>query len=88
MKALMSVAAGLAIGYFIYQYFTSSSRGSARGRIHRSTRDRKLCGVCGGIAEWLGVDPVIIRLAWAVLAMGWGTGIMLYIICAFVLPEE
>ena len=45
-------------------------------------------GVCGGIAEWLGVDPTVIRIAWAVLACGWGTGVLLYFICAFVLPEE
>ena len=88
MTTIMSVAAGLAIGYFLYQYVTSSSKGTTNGRIHKSSRDRKICGVCGGIAEWLGVDPTIIRLAWAVLALGWGTGILLYFICAFVLPEE
>ena len=58
------------------------------GRIHKSASDKKICGVCGGIAEWLGVDPTIIRIAWALLACGWGTGVLLYFICAFVLPEE
>ncbi len=88
MKTMMTIAAGVAIGYFLYQYFTSSSKRSVNGRIHKSAGDRKICGVCGGIAEWLGVDPTIIRIAWAVLAFGWGTGILLYFICAFVLPEE
>ena len=88
MKAIMTIAAGVAIGYFLYQYFTSSSKHTANGRIHKSAGDRKICGVCGGIAEWLGVDPTIIRIAWAVLAFGWGTGILLYFIYAFVLPEE
>jgi len=88
MSRMMSIAAGLAIGYFLYQYFTSSSKGMTRGRIHRSARDKKLSGVCGGIAEWLGVDPTIIRIAWAVLACSWGTGVLLYLICSFVLPEE
>ena len=88
MKTIMTIAAGAAIGYFLYQYFTSASNHTTHGRIHKSSRDKKISGVCGGIAEWLGVDPTIIRIAWAVLACGWGTGILLYFICAFVLPEE
>ena len=88
MTAIMSVAAGLAIGYFVYQYFVRNGKGETNGRIHKSARDRKICGVCGGIAEWLGIDPTIVRIAWALLAFGWGTGILLYFICAFVLPEE
>ncbi len=88
MTTAMSIAAGLAVGYFLYQYFVSSNRGSTNGRIHKSSRDKKISGVCGGIAEWLGVDPTIVRLAWAVLALGWGTGVLLYFVCALVLPEE
>ena len=88
MTTIMSVAAGLAVGYFLYQYFTSSSRGGTHGRIHRSRRDKKVAGVCGGIAEWLGVDPTIIRLAWVALLLGWGSGLLLYLICVIVLPEE
>ena len=88
MKMMMTIAAGVAIGYFIYQYFNSSSRHITNGRIHKSVRDKKISGVCAGIAEWLGVDPTIIRIAWVVLTCGWGTGVLLYLICAFVLPEE
>ncbi len=88
MTTIMSVAAGVAIGYFLYKYFTGSARGTTNGRLHKSASDKKICGVCAGIAEWLGADPTIIRIAWAVLACGWGTGILLYFICAFVLPEE
>ena len=88
MKTIMTIAVGLAIGYFIYQYFASNGKGTTNGRIHRSARDKKICGVCGGIAEWLGVDPTIIRIVWAVLACGWGTGVLLYFIFAFALPEE
>ena len=88
MTTIMSIAAGLAIGYFVYQYFVSNGKGETHGKIHKSSKDKKICGVCGGIAEWLGVDPTIVRIAWAVLACGWGTGILLYFICAFVLPEE
>lgn len=88
MKTLMTIAAGAAIGYFIYQYFMSTNGRTTHGRIHRSVRDRKICGVCGGIAEWLGIDPAIVRIVWAVMVMGWGTGALLYLICVFVLPEE
>ena len=87
MKNIMYVLAGLAIGYFAYQYFTSHAKGKITGRLHKSTRDKKLAGVCGGIAEYLGCDPTIIRLAWALLIFGWGTGLLAYIVCAFVLPE-
>ena len=88
MKTVMSIAAGLAIGYFAYQYFVSNARGKTHGRLHKSATDKKLAGVCGGIAEYLGIDPTIIRLAWALLIFGWGTGLVAYIVCAFVLPEE
>ena len=88
MTKLMSVAAGLAIGYFLYQYFASNNKGTTHGRLHKSATEKKISGVCGGIAEYLGVDPTIIRIAWAVLACGWGTGILLYFLCAFILPEE
>jgi len=50
--------------------------------------DRKLFGVCGGIANYFDVDPTIIRLAWiAFIAMG-GSGVLAYIIAAIVMPEE
>ena len=88
MSTIMSVAAGLAIGYFVYQYVVSNNNGTTHGRLHKSARDKKIAGVCGGIAEFLGVDPTIIRVVWAVLAFGWGAGVLLYIICALVLPEE
>ncbi len=88
MSRIMSIAAGLAVGYFLYQYLTSSTRMKVTGRIHKSSRDKKIAGVCGGIAEWLGVDPTIIRIAWALLAFGWGTGVLIYFICAIALPEE
>ena len=88
MSTVMTVAAGLAIGYFVYQYFINNSRGTAHGMLHRSAADKKVAGVCGGIADYLGVDPTIIRLVWALLICGWGTGLLLYLICAVVLPEE
>lgn len=57
-------------------------------RLTRSSNDKMLLGVCGGIAEYLGVDPTLIRLAWVVLAAVFGTGILAYIICAIIMPID
>ena len=89
MKWIMSVAAGLAIGYFVYQMIVSSKNGESRttGRIHKSTKDRKIAGVCGGIAEYLNADPTLIRLAFLLVCALGGSGVMAYIIAALVMPE-
>ena len=47
-----------------------------------------LCGVCGGSAEYFNIDPSIVRLLWAALVIVGGTGILLYIIAAIVLPRK
>lgn len=57
-------------------------------RLYRSTTDKKIFGVCGGLAEYFGIDPVIIRVIWAALVLFWGTGLLLYLIFAFVLPKD
>ncbi len=44
-------------------------------KLYKSDVDRKLCGVCGGIAEYLGIDSTIVRLIWVVLVVFFGTGI-------------
>lgn len=49
--------------------------------------DKKLCGVCGGVAEYFGWDPTLVRLAWALVSCFAGTGIVLYIIASVVMPE-
>ena len=55
-------------------------------RLYKSN-NRMLCGVCAGVAEYLGIDPTIVRLVWAALALS-GTGILLYIVAALVMPEN
>ncbi|MFQ6009546.1 MAG: PspC domain-containing protein [Candidatus Aenigmatarchaeota archaeon] len=58
-------------------------------RLYRSGKDRILGGVCGGIAEYLGVDPVIIRLIWAVLTLAsLGVGLLAYVIAWFLVPRN
>ena len=89
MKTVMSIAAGLAVGYFLYQFFVKNG-GSIKtsGKLHKSSKDKKLAGVCGGIAEYLNTDPTIVRLVFALLFLGWGSGLLVYILLAIILPEE
>lgn len=55
-------------------------------RLYRSNDNRMLCGVCGGIGEYLNVDPTLIRLIWAILACS-GTGILVYFLAAVIIPQ-
>ncbi len=48
--------------------------------------DRKLCGVCGGIAEYFDVDPTLVRLLWVLLTC-MGPGCIVYIVAAIIMPE-
>ena len=57
-------------------------------RLTRSMSDRKLCGVCGGIAEYFGMDATIVRVIWALATLFGGGGILAYIICALLIPDE
>lgn len=47
-----------------------------------------LVGVAGGFAEWLDVDPAVVRIVWALLVLAGGAGFLLYILAAIVIPEE
>ncbi len=57
-------------------------------RLYKIENGRKLCGVCGGIAEYLNIDVTIIRLLWVLFFCLGGSGILAYIICAFIMPNE
>lgn len=52
------------------------------------SNDRKLCGVCGGIADYLGIDHTIVRLVWILFVLCAGTGILAYFIAALIMPES
>lgn len=56
-------------------------------KLFRSTTNRMITGVCGGIAEYFNVDPTIIRLAAVILGFT-GGGIVAYIVCSLVIPEQ
>lgn len=57
-------------------------------RLYRSGKDRVLGGVCGGIGEYLNVDPVAIRLLWVLFALAGGAGLLFYIIAWFIIPRN
>jgi phage shock protein C len=58
-------------------------------RLYRSKQERMLGGVCGGLGEHLDVDPTVIRLVWAVIALlSLGTGLLIYLIAWLIIPEE
>ena len=55
-------------------------------RLYKSRTNRMLSGVCGGIAEYLNLDPTVVRLLCAILGCS-GTGIIIYSVAAIVMPE-
>ena len=57
-------------------------------KLYRSRRERMICGVCGGIAEYFDFDPSLVRLGWIVLFAMAGSGIIAYIIAAVIIPSE
>lgn len=58
-----------------------------RGRLYRSNQERMIAGVAGGLAEYFGVDVIIVRLLW-VLAFFMGGGVLIYLIAWFIIPES
>ena len=57
-------------------------------KLYRSAKDRILGGVCGGIAEYYGWDPTLVRLGWVLLSLIWGAGLLLYIILWIIMPRN
>ena len=57
-------------------------------RLYRSESNRMLCGVCAGIAEYFNLDPTLIRLAWALFCVLGGSGVLVYILAAIIIPSE
>lgn len=57
-------------------------------KLYRSRKNRKIAGVCGGIAEYFGWDPTIVRLGAVIMTILWGAGFWAYIIAWAVVPER
>lgn len=58
-------------------------------RLHRSQDERMVAGVCGGIADYLNIDPTIVRLIFVALGFtSIGTWLLIYLVLAIIMPEE
>lgn len=57
-------------------------------RLFKSRTDKKIFGVCGGLAKYLDCDPAIIRIGTILLTLCWGTGLVVYLAAALVMPFE
>lgn len=55
-------------------------------RLYRSQSDKKIAGVCGGIAEYFNIDPTIVRLLWLILVFCFGGGLVAYLLAVIVIP--
>lgn len=56
--------------------------------LYKSNRNRMVTGVCGSIAEYIGVDPTLVRLAWVLLCALGGSGVLAYIVAAIIIPRS
>ena len=57
-------------------------------KLTRSKTNRTICGVCGGIATYLNMDPTVVRLIWALVTLFGGVGLIGYIVAALIIPED
>lgn len=57
-------------------------------KLYKSSQNKMLDGVCGGIAEYFGIDPTVVRLIWALFSLMGGCGILAYIIAAIIIPRN
>ena len=57
-------------------------------KLYRSVTDKKIAGVCAGVAEYFGWDPTIVRLVWALAVICGSVGFWAYIACALIVPEK
>lgn len=57
-------------------------------RLYKSDKDKVFDGVCGGIGEYLQIDPVLVRLLWILLVVFGGTGVVAYVVAMFIIPKR
>ena len=56
-------------------------------KLYKSSDNKLLCGVCGGLGDYLGIDSTIVRLIWVVFTLCGGAGLLAYIIAAIIIPN-
>ena len=57
-------------------------------KLYRSNQNKMVAGVCGGLADYLGLDPTIVRLLWVVFSLAGGSGILAYITAVIIIPTQ
>ena len=57
-------------------------------KLYKSSTDKKLAGVCGGLAEYFNIDSTLVRLGWVVFSLLGGSGLLAYIIAAIIMPDR
>ena len=57
-------------------------------RLHRSRTEKMIAGVCGGLAEYFDVDPTLVRMAWVLISLLAGVGVLLYVIMWVIMPLD
>lgn len=57
-------------------------------KVYKSIKDKKISGVCGGIAEYFDIDSTMVRLLWILFILAGGSGILGYIVCVLIIPNE
>lgn len=75
-------------GAYSKEQQSSQHTSSEPRRLYRSENEKILGGVCGGLANYLGLDPAIMRIIFVLITFGWGAGFLLYIILWVVLPTR
>ena len=56
-------------------------------KLYRNTSNKMIAGVCSGLAEYIGIDPTVVRLIWALIGLT-GAGILAYLVAALIIPEK
>ena len=88
------VFGGLGALAYLVMWIMVPERAAAQGapraphRLHLSDTDRKIGGVCGGLGEWLEIDPVFFRVAFVLLAFVCGLGILAYLVLWLLIPRS
>ncbi len=59
-----------------------------RKKLYLSQTDKKIAGVCGGLAEYFGIDSTVVRILWVLLSIFFGSGIIAYLIAWLLIPRE
>ena len=57
-------------------------------KLYKSSTDKKIAGVCGGIAEYFGIDSTLVRLGWVLFSLLGGSGLLAYLIAALIMPDQ